>query len=387
MNVHTEKFSPANAVGNVTITKIESIPLRVPFRVPFKIASGAARPISETMIVRIHTSEGLVGIGETQAWRRQGSVETLKSLKCAIDDHLAPRIIGRSPFALAAIMADLDDALYSSLYAKAALSDALYDLQGKVLGLPVHMLLGGKCRPSVGACAVLMIKDDIAETLENAHAFHERGFRSFTIKVGVDPKADLINVREIRKRFPETILRVDANAVMNFDDALALLKKIEPYDIDCAEQMIGLWDIDGMAALARHVSIPLMGDECVSSDHDLLRVIKARAATVIQTKVAKNGGIWHSRKLWVIADAAGMRIYPGNHPSTSVATASVVQMAAAWAGALLDGPFAVGISGALDTDIVIDPLKVENGAVIVPDTPGLGVTLDDEAIKAMRQDR
>jgi muconate cycloisomerase len=387
MNIHTEKFSPMNAAGNVTVTKVESIPLHVPFRVPFKIASGAARPISEAMIVRIHTNQGLVGIGETQAWRRQGSVETLKSLKCAIDDHLAPRIVGRSPFALAAIMADLDEALYSSLYAKAALSDALYDLQGKVLGLPIHMLLGGKCRPRVGACAVLMIKDDIAETLENAQAFHERGFRSFTIKVGVDPKADLINVREIRKRFPETILRVDANAVMNFDDALTLLKKIEPYEIDCAEQMIALWDVDGMATLAKHVSIPLMGDECVSSDHDLLRVIKARAATVIQTKVAKNGGIWHSRKLWVIADAAGMRIYPGNHPSTSVATASVVQMAAAWAGPLLDGPFAVGISGALDTDIVTEPLKVESGAVIVPDAPGLGVTLDEDAIKAMRQDR
>lgn len=387
MNIHADKISSAHATGNVTVTRVESIPLHVPFRVPFKIASGAARPISEAMIVRIHTNEGVIGIGETQAWRRQGSVETLKSLKCAIDDHFAPRIVGRSPFALAAIMADLDEALYSSLYAKAAISDALYDLQGKLLGVPAYVLLGGRCRDRVGACAVLMIKDDIKETLENAQAFHERGFRSFTIKVGVDPKADLINVREIRKRFPETILRVDANAVMGFDDALTLLKKIEPYDIDCAEQMIALWDVDGMATLAKHVSIPLMGDECVSSDHDLLRVIKARAATVIQTKVAKNGGIWHSRKLWILADAAGMRIYPGNHPSTSVATASVVQMAAAWPGPLLDGPFAVGISGALDTDIVTNPLRVENGAVIVPDAPGLGVTLDDDAIKAMRQDR
>lgn len=378
--------SAARALGNVVITAIESIPIVVPFAVPFKIASGAARPVSEAVIVRIHTNQGVSGIGETQAWRRQGSVETLKSLKCAIDDHLAPRVVGRSPFDMAKIMADLDEALYSSLYAKAAISDALYDLQGKLLGVPVYVLLGGKCRDRVGACAVLMIKDQIEETLKNAQTFHERGFRSFTIKVGVDPKADLINVRELRKRFPDTILRVDANAVMGYDDALTLLKKIEPYDIDAAEQMIALWDVDGMAELARHVAIPLMADECVSSDHDLLRVIKARAATVMQSKVAKNGGIWHSRKLWIIAEAASMRIYPGNHPSTSVATASVAHLAAAWAGPLLDGPFAVGISGALGADIVTEPLKVENGAVIVPDGPGLGVTLDEAAIKSMRKD-
>lgn len=378
--------SAARALGNVVITAVESIPIVVPFAVPFKIASGAARPVSEAVIVRIHTDQGVSGIGETQAWRRQGSVETLKSLKCAIDDHLAPRVAGRSPFDMAAIMADLDEALYSSLYAKAAISDALYDLQGKLLDVPVYVLLGGKCRDRVGACAVLMIKDQIEETLKNAQTFHERGFRSFTIKVGVDPKSDLINVRELRKRFPDTILRVDANAVMGYDDALTLLKKIEPYDIDAAEQMIALWDVDGMASLARHVSIPLMADECVSSDHDLLRVIKARAATVMQSKVAKNGGIWHSRKLWIIAEAAGMRIYPGNHPSTSVATASVAHLAAAWAGPLLDGPFAVGISGALGADIVTEPLKVENGAVIVPDGPGLGVTLDEDAIKSMRKD-
>jgi L-alanine-DL-glutamate epimerase-like enolase superfamily enzyme len=387
MNTVVGNFSSAHpAVAKVMITAVETIPIHVPFRVPFRIASGAARPISEAVIVRIHTTEGVVGIGETQAWRRQGSVETLKSLKCAIDDHLAPRMVGRSPFDMAAIMADLDEALYSSLYAKAAISDALYDLQGKLLDVPVYVLLGGKCRDRVGACAVLMIKDQIEETLKNAQTFHERGFRSFTIKIGVDPKGDLINVRELRKRFPDTILRVDANAVMGYDDALTLLKKIEPYDIDAAEQMIALWDVDGMASLARHVSIPLMADECVSSDHDLLRVIRTRAATVMQSKVAKNGGIWHSRKLWIIAEAAGMRIYPGNHPSTSVATASVAHLAAAWAGPLLDGPFAVGISGALGADIVTEPLKVENGAVVVPDGPGLGVTLDEGALKSMRQD-
>jgi len=369
------------------ITRVETIPIAVPFRVPFKIASGGARPIGENMLVLLHTDLGVTGIGETQAWRRQGSVETLASLKCAIDDHLAPRVVGQSPFQLAAIVAAMDEALYPALYAKAGIIDALYDLQGKLLDVPVYALLGGKFRDAVGACAVLPIKPSLEETLEGAEAFNRRGFRSFTVKVGVDPEAEVTLVRAVRERFPSAIIRVDANASMCFDDALALLKRLEPFGLDAAEQMVPMWDMDGLAELARRIDIPMMADECIGSTHDLLDVIKHRAATVVQTKVAKNGGIWHMRKLWTLAEAADMRIYPGNHPCTSVATAAVAHLAAAWPGPLLDGAFAVGISGAFARDVVRDPLVVENGAVRVPDGPGLGVTLDDEAIAAMRIDK
>jgi muconate cycloisomerase len=281
----------------------------------------------------------------------------------------------------------MDEALFPSLYAKAAIADALYDLQGKLLGVPVYVLLGGKCRDTVGACAVLPIKDSLDETLEGADQFHRRGFRSFTVKVGVNAEAEVKLVAAVRKRFPGAIIRVDANASMGFDGALALLKKLQPYELDAAEQMVPLWDLEGMAELARRVDIPIMADECVATDHDLLEVIKRRAATVVQTKVAKNGGIWNMRKLWTLAQAAEMRVYPGNHPSTSVATAAVAHLAAAWAGPLLDGPFAVGVSGAFAADVVEKPLVVENGCVRVPDDPGLGVTLDDEAIAAMRLDK
>jgi muconate cycloisomerase len=369
-----------------TITKVETIPVAVPFRVPFRIASGAARPAGENLLVRLHTDVGIAGIGETQAWRRQGSIETFASLRCAISDHLAPRVLGHSPFELPALIAAMDEALHPALYAKAAIIDALYDLQGKLLGVPVWQLLGGKRRDRVGACAVLPIKDSLEETLDGADAFHRRGFRSYTIKVGVNPETEVKLVAALRERFPAAILRVDANASMGFDAALALLKRLEPFGLDAAEQMVPMWDLDGMAELARRVNIPIMADECVATVHDLLEVIRRRAATVIQTKVAKNGGIWHMRNLWTLAHAAEMRIYPGNHPSTSVATAAVVHLAAAWPGPLLDGPFAVGISGAFARDAVREPLVVENGAVRVPDGPGLGITLDEEAIAAMRVD-
>jgi L-alanine-DL-glutamate epimerase-like enolase superfamily enzyme len=195
------------------------------------------------------------------------------------------------------------------------------------------------------------------------------------------------NVRALRERLgDEVIIRVDANAGMEYDSALALLRKLEPYDLDAAEQLLPLWDVDGMAELARHVSIPLMADECVSTDHDLINVIKKRAATVMQTKVAKNGGLWRMHKLWCIGAAAGMRIFPGNHPCTSIATASVLHLAAAWAGPLLEGPFSVGLT-LLDGDVVTEPLLMDGAFVHLPQGPGWGLTLDEDRIRHLRADR
>jgi L-alanine-DL-glutamate epimerase-like enolase superfamily enzyme len=371
----------------VKITEIEPIPLRLPFAQPFKISQGA-RETLETLIVRVHTDEGIVGIGETQAWRRQGSAELLWGLVRTIKDHFEPLIAGRSPFDIGGILQTLNEALYNTLYAQAAVADALYDIAGKAVGLPVHKLLAGECRDRVRIGGLLAMKPTVGELIESAQAFYERGFRHFGLKIGLDPRQDLANVLALRERFGDrVVLRVDANGALSYDAALALLKKLEPHDIDVAEQPIAIWDLDGLAALCRATSIPIMADESVSTDHSLLEVIRRRAATVVQTKIAKNGGMYRVWRLWTLASAAGMRIYPGNHPSTSVATAAVAQLCGAWPGPLMEGVFAVGVSGALAADIVTEPIVPVNGEIRVPSGPGLGVELDPDAIARFRIDR
>src|SRR5262245_19520361 len=275
----TARAGAIEALGRVTITRVETIPLRIPFATPVKIASGAARPAVEVLLVRLHTSAGVTGIGETQAWRRQGSSATLASLTETIEQHFASLIVGRSPFALAPIMHALDEAVYHSQYAQAPVSDALYDLQGRLLGVPVYQLLGGKCRDAVPSCAVLFMMPTLEETLAGAERLHARGFRSFVVKVGLDLAADVEHVRAVRERLGGGVkIRVDANAGMAFDDALKLLRRIERYEIDAAEQLLAIWDLEGMAELARRVDIPLITDECVATGHDLMEVIRRRAA-------------------------------------------------------------------------------------------------------------
>lgn len=371
----------------LTIVRVETIPLRVPFRTVFKFSQGS-RPQVEILLVRLHTDGGITGVGETQAWRRQGSSETLPNLVRTIADHFAPLIVGRSPFELAAILHSLDLALHQSLYAKAPISDALYDLVGRALDLPVYQLLGGKCRGEIPLCAPIPLFADVRQTLEEAQRFHDAGYRAFLIKIGIDPRADLANVRGVRERFGDDVcVRVDANAALSFDAALKLLKQLEPFDLDAAEQPIAMWDLEGMAELARRISIPIMADESVATDNDLINVIRHRAATVVHTKQSKNGGIYRIRRLWAIAEAAGMRIYPGNHPCLSVATAASAHLAAAWPGPILEGPFAMGVTGEIAGDIVAAPLRPRGNLLQVPEGPGLGVTIDEDQVARWRVDR
>jgi muconate cycloisomerase len=385
---NTQTATQIKPLDKVSITEVEVIPLRIPFKIEYKIASGGIRRGVELVIVRLHTDAGVVGIGETPAWRRQGSSETIASLTSAIRDYFAPHIIGQTPFDIAQIMAALEEEICHSYYAQAAVADALLDLQGKLLGVPCHQLMGGKVRDKLRAGAVIGIKADIGKMLDDCASFYDRGFRSFTIKIGNDPAKDAKAVQKVRERFgDDLILRVDANAGLDYDNALSVLKKIEPYDIDVAEQMVPPWDMEGMADLARRINIPLMADESVASDHDLLEVIRRRAAMVVQTKIAKNGGMWNCRKLWIIAHAAGMRIFPGNHPGTSIVTAGVLQLAASWPGKLLEGPFAVGIHGMIAEDIVTEPLKSDGPDLYLPEGPGLGLELDEHRIKHLRIDR
>ena len=377
---------PSTQNVQLRITRVECVPLHLPLRKSFEIATGGKRTTLEVLLVRLHTDAGLVGIGETQAWRRLGSSETLRGLVAAVDQVLAPCLVGRSPFAAPAAIAAMDAALYGSLYAKAAVCDALLDLQGRALGVPAALLLGGTARSEIEICAVLPLTGDVGRTTDIARGLAEQGFDSFVVKVAAqEPSAAL--VRSLRDALPAAQLRLDANASLDWQTASGLVNAVADCGVEGLEQPLAPWDIEGMAALAAATPVPLIADESVATAPDLLRLVRLRAAQGIQTKVAKNGGAWLTRELWSIAARAGLRIYPGNHPSTSVAAASVAQLASAWPGALSAGPFAVGIVDDLVPDIVTAPLRVRGKHVQVPPGPGLGVELDEDALQRYRVDR
>ena len=378
-------------VGTVpAIRSVEALPLRLPFAKSFTMAAPhqPTRDGVEVLIVRITSEDGRVGIGETQAWRRQGSGETLPGLTGTVRDHVAPALIGRSPLDIAALMAEIAARLAGSLYVQSAVGDALYDLAARTLGRPLHDLLGGRCRDTIPVGLALGISGEPAVVIDAAERAYAQGYRHIRIKIGIDPDHDYRATRAMREHFGDRIqLRADANGGMGFGDALRLLHKITPFDLDIVEQPVAAWDLDGMAALARAVPIPISADESLTSDHSLLEIARREAARVVQTKSGKNGGIHGVRRLWALAESLGIGIFPGNHPSSGVNVAAVAHLAAAWPGPLLVGDFQTGSVDMIAEDILETPVKVVDGVVRVPQGPGLGITLDADKVERFRVDR
>jgi len=369
------------------VRHVEMFPLRLPFKSKFKIAFGAPRPGIDILVVKVHTESGFVGIGETQAWLRQGSRDTLKSLMSIIQEQFMPRLIGKNVFAHAAIINELRESVWGSNYAIAPIADALLDLQGKILSVPAYQLLGGRAKDSVCAGITLGISNDHEAVLEDVRSWIEKGFSSFTVKVGNDPDQDARIVKKVVENFgDQAIIRADGNSGMDWAGAVRFMDRVKDLGLDAVEQLLPPHDLNGMAELARRFNVAIMADEVVSNDYDLIKVISMRAASVFQTKIAKNGGAWACKKLWEIGTAGGMRIFPGNHPGASVATAAAAHLATAWPGPLLEGPIAVGINEVLAEDIITEPLSRKGKQIFIGDAPGLGVTLDEDKLRSLKVD-
>jgi muconate cycloisomerase len=366
-----------------TIDAVDVIPLRM----PTSAKAGSGRASVDIVVVRIRSSDGAVGIGETQAWRRQGAAEWLPNTSRVIRDLFAPRLIGRSPHHIDAILKDLGETLYGSYYPQAAVGDALHDLCARLRGMAVCELLGGSCRDRIQVGLAVLDSGDfgaIAPALQDAIS---RGYRHLRLKIGEGLREDVEKFASVRREVgDDVVLRADANGAMRFDQALPLIHRLQEFDVELVEQPLPVWDLDGMSALASAVGVPICADESVWSEHSLVEIIRRRSASMIQTKIGKNGGLFYCKRLWTIAHAAGIAALPGNHPTTSLAAAAMAHLCAAWPWPVPVGEFSNGPTDVLADDIVTEPMRLDDGAVSVPAGPGFGIDLDETKIQHYRAD-
>lgn len=378
------KASPVLSSAIGIIRQVEIWPLRIPFKKPLQIAVGGQRQSLEVVIVRLQTEEGVFGLGETQAWLRLGSNETLAGLLDVLHNQLVPRLIGRSIFDIADIAERFDQAIYGRLSAKAALLDAIYDAQGRLLNVPVWQLLGGRARQSIETGAVLTINQP-EQVVAEAQDFFQQGYRHFSVKAGKDISRDIRTLALLRQELGDEVrLLVDANASLAFDEARRLLKSIEAFNIEAVEQPLAPQDIRGLAELAARSDIPLILDESITTPADLLNIIPQHIAHAFHSKTTKNGGLWHLRPLWQLAHSAGWRVRAGNHPSTSLATLAVAHLATAWPHELIPSPFTQSVTHSLEGDVVSEPLPINQAHLTVSDAPGFGVELDMKQLSRWR---
>jgi muconate cycloisomerase len=209
----------------------------------------------------------------------------------------------------------------------------------------------------------------------------EMGYKMITIKVGEAPDIDLQRVAAVRKAVGDDYpIEADANGGYTADVATKTIKKMEEYNISGVEQPCLRMDLDGMAEVTRAVDTSIIADESAITLSDVMEIVKRRAADVICLKPAKSGGIYISKKMAAVAEAAGMPCSMGSRHPFGIGAAVIHHFTASTAS--LKPPIGYGSPlERLVDDIVVNPCIMKDGEVCVPEGPGLGVELDEGKLK------
>ena len=365
------------------ISTVETIPVHVPLKPDVTIRTSHGRHVmSPYVLVRLHTDEGITGIGEatlSPLW----TGETRPGGVAAIRDLFAPQLIGQDPSNITRLMGRLNRTLAGNPFAKAAIDMALWDIKGQAAGLPVYQLLGGRVRDELPMKLVIGgFETDEAVAL--GRKFLDWGVRTLKVKVGVGD--DVARVRAIRELAgPEIPIGVDANEGWDIATARRRLAELEPFNILFCEQPIPRADAQALADLRQSTNIPIMADESVFTPGDAVRLVQHRAADVLSIYPGKHGGIGPTLEIAAIAKSAGMGVTMGSNLELGVATAAMLHV-----GIACDAFSAEQFPGDYvgpwyhEADLLTTPLSLGPPIARVPDGPGLGVTIDEEQLEKYR---
>ncbi len=308
----------SNTIASISVERIER-----PFVRPFRNAKVRMETLSYLRI-SIYTDDA-VGYGEMTAMPGY-SPETVASMTEAIRAHFGPAIEGMDAFD-GAVETALQDAIPANAYARSGVELALWDLRGRLLGAPVHALIGGAVRTSIpiGAIVTLNTPDAMAE---DAARSYRLGARTFQVKIAGDAQSSEARVRAVRAAVgSDATLAVDGNASFGVSEAMRTMDAIAPHRVAFFEQPVAVWDVDGLAKLVRRAVIPIVPDECLVTAQDAMRLIHSGAADGFNLKLAKSG-ISETRKIMAIADAAGIPYGLGSMLETHFGTLAGIHMAA-----------------------------------------------------------
>jgi L-alanine-DL-glutamate epimerase-like enolase superfamily enzyme len=372
------------------ISKIECIPVTSKFSQPFPMGGGVELG-SASVVLKLHTDEGIVGIadsGGTSAWYRGESQDSMMSL---INNIFAPFLLGADPFNIEKIVARMDYAARDNNQAKSIVDYALHDIKGKALGIPIYQLLGGLTTEKVPLGYVL----PGAETkvvLDMAKKALDAGFRVLKLKVGAgSEELDIENVKALRELGGDDVdIFIDANGGWHYYQALMTLRKLEKYNLAMVEQPVPWWDIDGMARLRAKTSIPVFADEAAIELKNLMEIIAKNAADGFFLKIPKAGGLLKSQKWVAIAKAAGLPMVCGCMMGSGLEAAAYTHLLVAdeWMSKMVHenlGPLHIHdvfetVTKPIKNDVALNVPRYENGFLYPTTAPGIGVELNEAAI-------
>ncbi|MCI8566919.1 MAG: dipeptide epimerase [Lachnospiraceae bacterium] len=322
------------------ISRIEVGEVNIPLVTPFKTALRTVDSVND-LVVRITADDGRLGFGEAPP-TAVITGETKGSICCAIEQFIAPSIVGMEIENLDGIMERLQGCMLKNTSAKAAVDMAVYDLYAQSCQKPLYQVLGGR-RAEIETDLTISV-NSVEEMVADSQKAVNEGFRILKIKVGKEGLADVARIEAIRRAVgPAVRLRVDANQGWGAKEAVRIIRAMEDraLDIELVEQPVKADDFAGMQYVTAHTATPILADESVFSARDAIRLMEGRAADLINIKLMKAGGIYPALKICAAAESFGVECMIGCMLESKIAVSAAAHLAAAKGiitRADLDGP-------------------------------------------------
>lgn len=350
-------------------------------------------------VLRLELESGVVGWGETQVISTWGGDhgtrygESPKMTAHAIREVLLPAIAGENVTEIEQLHGRMNRVLRGYPYAKAAIDVALHDAIGKVYGVPVYQLLGGKVRDGAALAHSIGLMDADAAAREAAEVIAE-GISTIKIKIGIEAERDIKVVAAVRDAIGSTAkIRVDANqGYRTWREAVRVISAMEKYDLSYVEQPVE--GLRAMAEVSARINVPVMADESVWSPEDVLEIVRLNAAQMLSVYYTKPGGLARSKRLLAIAAAASLPCDINGSAEMGIGVAADLHLAVSSAEISLPGSIPVTstaeaamtkVAGRMYLDDIIKvPFRYDRGILYVPDGPGLGVEVDEAKIAKYR---
>jgi len=297
---------------------------------------------------------------------------------------MTPLVVGRAPYEIEAITADVyrrgkwHNARAFANQAFTGIEIALWDLVGKLCDQPLVNLFGGAVREEVDFFFYLQQGSIEQMVAEASRAVHD-GYHVIYVKIGTDDDRDVETVRSLREALgPGPKLRVDANEAWAPGAAVAMICRLVPFGIDFVEQPVGSRDLDGLARVRAASPIPIAANQSAFTHFDVLEVIKRQAADLIVTGPHQAGGLLQLKKIAAMAESAGLPINRHAVGELGVGALAGLQVIASLPN-LTDGNQTH--HRLLADDVLAEPLQFSGGRLSLPPGPGIGVTLDDDKVE------
>ncbi len=364
------------------IEKVDVIPYGVPIRAFSDAYTGFS--VSNAVLVKITTDTGIVGFGEGCAWEPEFYGETLESVASTIEKYIAPTITGENPLNINRILSIIDATLARITCAKEGVDLALHDLVGKILNVPVYVLLGGKFRDMIPVASEIGI-DSPKRMAQNALDVLDLGIRGIKIKGSNDMVLDVKRIHAVREAVGEDIpLRLDPNAAWDVPGTIKTMRAVEDCNLQLLEQPVPTWDLKGMAHIRNKIGVPVMADESIWTPQDAIKIADYGAADILNIKIAKSCGLHLGKKIEATAEALGLPCIVGTEIEPGFSLIAKLHLAAS----MKIHPMASEFTelSLLKENVLDHNIEIIDGCVKVPDGPGFGVGLNEEVFKKVRLD-